>query len=554
MLPNLYLSDVPFQRLMERVLSGHFPPAHKMMEEWGEVCARDIAPLSDAANKNQPQLLQYDKHGNRVDNIVFHPSYLEMKKIAYGSGLVALQEDAPEQEKPWKGSYLFRLALGYIFSQAESGLYCPICMTDGALRVLKKFASGELQKQYIPRLAARDMETLYQGAMFLTEKEGGSDVGRTQTVARKTDEQGAWKLYGDKWFCSSVDSEVILTLARPENAPAGTKGLGLFLLPKYLDGNRRNDYRINRLKNKLGTVSMPTGEVTLDGAVAYEIGNVQKGFSYMAEMLNLSRLYNSAASCAGIRRAYLESLTHAKERVAFGKPIIGHPLLQRDLVWMALELEAANAVTFQVAAYLDGYDRHGKNHLSYRILRLLTPLTKYMTAEIAVKAASKAVEILGGNGYIEDFVTARLLRDAQVLPVWEGTTNILVLDTVRAIMKEDALSAFQDDVTNKLSEIRSEGLGEVHDLAKQQADGLKKWWTSMQDKSPHEQEFRLREFTDKLYRLYTALLMAQQAQWEIGRFKDTRGVCAAKQYARMFLSGQPPYIEPSEFCALTEPS
>jgi alkylation response protein AidB-like acyl-CoA dehydrogenase len=344
-----------------------------------------------------------------------------------------------------------------MFAQAESGLYCPICMTDGVARVLLKFGSDEVKQQFFPRLTAQNVETLYQGAMFLTEKQGGSDVGANTTKAVK--DSSGWKLYGDKWFCSNAGAEMILALARPEGAPEGTRGLGLFLVPKYLENGERNSYTINRLKDKLGVRSMPTGEITLNGAIAYPIGDVERGFHYMAEMINLSRLYNSVASIAIVRRAVYEAVSYAKSRTAFGKQIIDFPLMQHVLADMIVESRAAFHFVFEAIRLLDLIDSGVATPDDEKQLRLMTPLAKYYTAKLAVWAASESMEVLGGNGYIEEFVTARLLRDAQVLPIWEGATNILVLDAIRAMTKEESHKPLLASVERRL-ESTNQGLAE----------------------------------------------------------------------------------------------
>lgn len=399
------------------------------------MAAEEIEPLAAEADRHGPVLRSHDRDGNRIDEVVYHPAYREMERLAYGSGIVGLRYDDAIRAQRGRIPYAVIYSLGYLFAQADSGLYCPICMTDGVARVIEKFGSEKLQCEFIPKLASRDRAQLFQGAMFLTEKQGGSDVGLNECrAARDGEHEDIWRLYGDKWFCSNVSAEAILALARPDGAPEGTRGLGLFLVPKTLDDGSRNHYRINRLKDKLGVRTMATGEVTFDGAIAHVVGDITRGFSLMTEMLNLSRLYNSVASVAIMRRVLFEAVRHACSHVAFRRPIADHPLMQRTLAELIVEHEAATALVFEAIRQLDAADAGSEE--AARALRLLTPLTKYFTARRAVQAASEAMEVLGGNGYIEEFITARLLRDAQVLPIWEGTTNILVLDALRAMNKE----------------------------------------------------------------------------------------------------------------------
>jgi alkylation response protein AidB-like acyl-CoA dehydrogenase len=316
-------------------------------------------------------------------------------------------------------------ALGYLFAMAEMGLYCPLCMTDGVARVLTKHGTHEQVMSVVPHLTATDRERLWTGGMFLTERAGGSDVGANETVARKAAD-GTWLLSGRKWFCSNVDAEAVLVTARPEGAPDGTRGLRTFLLL-----TRDNPgFVIDRLKDKLGVRSMPTGEITLTDAPAEEVG----GFAAMADMLNLSRLYNSIASVAVIGRAVHEARWYAERRHAFGRPIIEFPLALETLADLEAEHVAAMLLAFEAVDALrraDAGDAEGA-----QLLRILTPIAKAVTGKLAVPCVSEAMEILGGNGYIEDWVMPRLLRDAQVLPIWEGTTNILMLDALRVINKD----------------------------------------------------------------------------------------------------------------------
>jgi acyl-CoA dehydrogenase len=341
-------------------------------------------------------------------------------------------------------------------------------MTAGVALVLEKFDDGELREEF-EALTARDAEEVIEGAMFLTEKQGGSDVGATETIARE--ESGEWRLYGEKWFCSNIDAEGKLVLARREDAPDGTDGLSLFFVPHTVGGNP-NDMLCRRLKDKLGTLSVPTGEVELEGAKGHLIGETERGFKYMTEMLNLERLSNAAAACGIMGRGLLEAKVHAANRDAFGETIDQYPLMREDLVDMTVDHEAATAFTFEAARAFAKREREGDEE-AYRLMRALVPIAKHRTGRMAVDHSSYAMEVLGGNGYVEDFVTSRLLRDAQVLPIWEGTSNILSLDFLRALEREDAhgpLLARVDELLDRadhpyLDDLASEVRDHYNDLA-----------------------------------------------------------------------------------------
>jgi len=387
--------------------------AEPQLREMGAAAALQVAPLAAIADRESPRLVTHDARGNRVDRVDYHPAYREMERIAYGSGMLSMKYTPHEHV----GAAPFvSFALGYLFAMAEMGLYCPLCMTDGVARIVTRYGTSEQISRVVPRLPS--------GGMFLTERAGGSDVGANETVARR-DVDGTWLLSGQKWFCSNVDAEAVLVTARA-GAEMGTRGLRTFLL--FPRGNP--GVTIDRLKEKLGVRSMPTGEVTLCDAPAEELGD----FRVMAEMMNLSRLYNAVASCAVIGRAIHEARWYAERRHAFGKPVAEHPLAQETLLDLEAEHLGALLMTFETVDALRRTDA-GDDEAA-RLLRVLTPIVKAVTGKLAVPCVSEAMELVGGNGYIEEWPMARLLRDAQVLPIWEGTTNILVLDALRVARKE----------------------------------------------------------------------------------------------------------------------
>lgn len=435
--PDWFSAEPALGRLLQRQLGqAAYARALPRLTEMGRRAAGDVARWAQEADWHGPRLVTHDREGRRIDEIAYHPSYRRLQEVAYGGGIVAATYDPELAPEHGGAPHALTFGLGYVFGQAESGLYCPVCMTDGAARLVQRYGTPQLVDRFVPRLAARDMARLYTGAMFLTEKEGGSDVGQVRTVARR--EGDHWRLHGEKWFCSNVDADVIMILARPEGAGAGTRGLGLFLLPRTLEDGTRNRFRIDRIKDKLGVRSMPTGEVTLEGAEAYLLGAPGEGFHQMTEMLNLSRLYNAVASVGVMRRAVTEAWAWADQRVTFGRRLAEHPLMAEVLLDLASEQRAALTWSFRCIELLDRKDAGTATEQELLALRLCTPLLKYHTAKRCVWAASEGVEALGGNGYIEDWPMARVLRDAQVLPIWEGATNVLVLDAFRAIKKEGA--------------------------------------------------------------------------------------------------------------------
>jgi alkylation response protein AidB-like acyl-CoA dehydrogenase len=394
-----------FQKLCRRSLSDSaWKWAEPQLRAMGERAALEVAPLAAIADRETPRLIGRDK-------VEYHPAYREMERIAYGSGMLTMKYSPHEHSAD---AAFVSFALGYLFAMGETGLYCPLCMTDGVAHVLMRFGTADQIARVVPHLASSDVGSLWTGGMFLTERAGGSDVGANETVFRDG------RLFGQKWFCSNVDAHAVLVTARPEGGEPGIRGIRTYLM--LTRGNP--GFSIDRLKDKLGVRSMPTGEVTLDGAVAEEVGD----FHAIAEMLNLSRLYNSVASVAVIGRAIHEARWYIERRHAFGKRVIDFPLALDTLLDLEAEHLGALLLVFDT---VDAFRRNDSKKL-----RLMTPIVKAVTGKLAVPCVSECMELIGGNGYIEDRPMARLLRDAQVLPIWEGTTNILVLDAFRIARPE----------------------------------------------------------------------------------------------------------------------
>lgn len=450
---NFYTEEPFFQDLIRRYLpEGEFAWAEKWLAEMGRISAQEFSPRALVSDRNRPQHIPYDPSGLRIDKIEYDESYLAIARRVYEFGIVGLGHSPEFVQQGKSYTALLKFGVGYLFSQAGSVLYCPICMTDGTLQVLKRHGSKELQEKWVPRITSLEYESFYDGAMYLTEVQGGSDVGANSCIARLED--GEWRLYGEKWFCSNIGSRSALVLARPEDAAEGTRGLGLFLLPRDLENGERNRIRVDRVKNKLGTCEMATAEITLEGALAFPVGDLKKGFSYMTDMLNLSRIYNSVWSIGLMRRAFLEADHYAKGRKAFGKAIAEYPLVASTLKTMESDAQKATAFVFETLNFMDRLERDKGGADDEAMLRLLTPVLKFFTAEKAIEAGHRAIEILGGNGCVEDFPVAKLLRDAQILAIWEGTANVLSLDLLRVLKKTEAGEVFFGYASKKISALK----------------------------------------------------------------------------------------------------
>ena len=523
---NFYTADPDLSYHMRQSLSTEdFERAQGILSRMGGVASRRMDELAQVANRQGPVLIQYDKRGQRIDEVVFHPAYHELERIAYEDFAIAACTHR-EGALGWPGKVpqQVKFALGYLGMQAEAGVFCPVSMTDALARALERHASEPFRRRFLPALTAIKMDELKQGAMFLTEKQGGSDVGLTATIARPrpgenfADDtlQPQWELWGDKWFCSNVSADLILTLARPEGAPAGTRGLGLFLVPRMLDDGTRNAYTINRLKDKLGTRSLATGEVTLHGAQAYLVGNLERGFVQMTEMINLTRIWAAFGSLAAMRRSFLEALTYTRERVAFGRPLAEHPLMRRQLVDLLIEVEGCAALAFETVAVLERVDRHGVEE-DRRLLRILTPLSKYYIPKRGEYVTIEALEMLGGNGYIEEWANPRLLRDAIVNVVWEGSSNVIVLDVARAMAREGVDAALFAMLKNRLQALQNAVVVPVAQEVLTQIHHVSERVRSLPTLNEENAQLPLRGLVERMAQLTIITLLLEQAEFELLR-------------------------------------
>jgi acyl-CoA dehydrogenase len=528
---NYWQYDPVLQHEVERTYPGDRGWAEERFDEFGDIVGRVVAPNSDIIDQHGPELHRYDRFGGRVNDIEYDPTQFENERLVYGAGSVADSFRAPPgRDAPT--SMLHHLTMDYLLAYADVGLTCPVAMTAGVALVLERFDGGHdgSLSEFFDRLTTREYDDLLQGAMFLTERQGGSDVGATETVAERTED--GWQLTGEKWFCSNVDSGAILTLARTPDAPAGTAGLSLFLVPGTKPNAERTDVLVRRLKDKLGTVSVPTGEVEFLGTEAYLVGESESGFRYMSEMLNLERIANAFASCGLIGRALLESKVRAANREAFGNPIDRYPLMRRDLVEMAVAHEAATAFTFDAGRAFDRYHRGDEE--AFALMRLLVPIAKSRTGRMAVDVASYAMEIHGGNGYVNDFVTNRLLRDAQVLPIWEGTSNILSLDVLRALEREEAHEPAVALIRDRLDGVEHADLADLVATTRDELDGLQEALVTLASEDEEYAQLHAKELAEYVFEVYTAALLLSEADGELAAGNERKALVARQFIADAF--------------------
>ena len=518
---NAFHDDPEFASLLplylDPALVQHLLPH---LGQLGERAGRELDELAAEADLHPPTLQHRSRAGRDDQRILKHPSYVALEQVAFGDyGLAALSHRAGVLGWPQKMPPAAKYALTYLLVQAEFGLCCPLSMTDSLTRTLGKYGAPELVARYFDDLTSQDLDTLAQGAMFMTEQGAGSDIAATATLARPDpDEPGAWLLDGDKWFCSNPDAALAMVLARHEGGPAGMKGVSLFLLPRVLPDGSTNRYRIIRLKDKLGTRSMASGEIRMEGARAWLVGELGRGFVQMADMVNNSRLSNGMRAAGLMRRAVAEALHVARHRVAFGRALVDLPLMRPQLAKMMLAAEQARSMMFQTAQALYRADQREEG--AYALTRLLTPLIKFRACRDARKATGDAMEVRGGCGYIEEWGDARIVRDAHLGSIWEGTSNIVSLDVIRAIRREGSLPVWRQHVDALIAQ--SDWHAEWQPLLRGLCDRVQQ--LAEETAASREREEQARQVATALYRLTAAVAMG----WEATRTRSLRRMTLAQ--------------------------
>jgi alkylation response protein AidB-like acyl-CoA dehydrogenase len=379
-----------------------------------------------ASTPRTPVLTQWGPWGERIDRIELTQAWLEGARITTQCHVLSSGHADSEYAR------LEEFARVYLYHLASEFYTCPLAMTDGAATALKASGNRELMDRALPHFLSDDPASLWLSGQWMTETIGGSDVSHSETVARR-DGTGQWRLYGRKWFSSAVVGEAALALALPEGAEPRNDALALFYT-ETMDGPRRKpELVIDRLKDKLGTRELPTAEIHLQGLPAWPVGELAHGVRQIAPVLNTTRTWNAVCAVASMARAIALAQDYAQRRQAFGRPLIEQPLHAQTLADMHAEFAGAFALAFEVAHLLGRVEHGAASDDEAAALRLLTPLAKLWTGKLAVAICSEALECFGGAGYIEDTGLPQLLRDAQVYPIWEGTTNVLSLDSLRAI-------------------------------------------------------------------------------------------------------------------------
>jgi alkylation response protein AidB-like acyl-CoA dehydrogenase len=524
-LGNQYDDDLALRSLLERLL----PPevraeVEPSLLEMGRLSA-ELYPAQLADRLSEPRLVQWDAWGNRVDHIELTPLWRRAERIAAEHGVVA----AAYERAHGALSRVHQFALAYLFTPSTDIYSCPLAMTDGAARALLEAGNDALVRRAVPHLTARDPAEFWTSGQWMTETTGGSDVGRSETVARR-DEGGQWRLYGRKWFTSAATSQMALTLARPEGSPPGGRGLALFYLETRGEDGRLRGITIDRLKDKLGTRKLPTAELTLAGAPAEPVRGLGDGVRAVAPMLNVTRTWNAVSASALMRRGIALARDYAERRTAFGARLAGQPLHVDTLAGLQAELEGVLHLTFRVVELLGRDECGGLDDAGRALLRILTPIAKLTTGRQSVAVASEALEAFGGAGYVEDTGLPVLLRDSQVLTIWEGTTNVLSLDTLRALEAAGGADPVVAEVARCAAEVRDPALARPVQAAIRATERAAEWLRAARREGRPALEAGARRFALTLGRALEAALLSHHAQWALER-GDPRPAAAARRLA-----------------------
>ncbi len=489
----------------EDLLETHRP----VLAELGRRSGSEWYDQQLADRRNEPHLTRWSPWGERIDSIELTPHWQRAHRWAAEYGLVATGYD----DALGKHARLLQFARAWMYIPSTDFYGCPLAMTDGAARVLTDAGNDALASRALPHLLSTDPDAFWTSGQWMTETVGGSDVGQSETTARQ-DEDGTWRLTGRKWFTSAATSEIALTLARPEGPGTqtedGSRGLALFYLEPRDDEGRLQNIEILRLKDKLGTRKLPTAELWLDGAPATPVAGLERGVAAIAPMLNITRTWNAVTACALMQRALALADDYAGKREAFGKPLAELPLHRETLADLEADRAAASCALLSTIDLL-GRVEHGVEHdvdhgVDHELessdendraaLRLLTPLIKLGTARDAVAVVSEALEAIGGAGYIEDTGIPQLLRDVQVLSIWEGTTNVLSLDALRAIASV-GIRPWMDRLQQRLDGCRQPALAGRVDRARDALSAAPGWL----EPGPEALEAQARRLALNLYRL-----------------------------------------------------
>uniref|UniRef100_A0A0N4ZSE0 Acyl-CoA dehydrogenase family member 9, mitochondrial n=1 Tax=Parastrongyloides trichosuri TaxID=131310 RepID=A0A0N4ZSE0_PARTI len=528
-LPNPYLSDPLLSRALSRLLpTEYFTNVSKDLEKFGNRIVNEIDNLGRQAELEEPKLEHQDAWGNRVDNLIVSPAWNKLKKIAAEEGLISIGYD---EKIDIKHRRIHQLAKLYLFGPSSGLVSCPLAMTDGAAKTIKEMKLDEKYeelKNAYTRLVSTNCDEAWTSGQWMTEKKGGSDVGSGCDTYATEIGNGKYLLNGYKWFSSAIDADVCLTLARVidknGNIIPGSKGLSLFYLPiRNSETKKLNGIQMVTLKDKLGTRQLPTAELLLDGVEAIKVSDEGRGIPSIANMLNVTRIHNAIASVSYMRRIITLARDYSTKRIVFGRKQSDWPLHMATLSKLEVECRAGLLFVLESGRLLGLQESGEATKLDLLNLRLITPVLKLYTGKKVVPLVSEGIECFGGQGYIENTGLPSILRDAQVTPIWEGTTNVLSLDVLRVFnSKENVFGAFEEHIKNILN-IKSNDKS-LNECVKKVLDALEFLKVGLYKISKNNSLMQIdigaREIGMLIAKIYSGALLIQHASSNISSESD----------------------------------
>jgi acyl-CoA dehydrogenase len=545
-LGNQYEDDRVLRSVLVRRFGGRVPAAvEESLRELGELAGGELYQMQLADRLNEPHLVQWDAWGNRIDEIEVSPLWRRAERLAAEFGLVATGYEAEHGGL----ARTVQFALVHLFHPSTDVYSCPLAMTDGAARTLLDSGNRALAERVVPHLTSRDPARFWTSGQWMTESTGGSDVGASETIARRQGD--GWALWGRKWFTSAATSQMALTLARPEGNDPGGRGLALFYVETRDDAGRLDRIQVLRLKDKLGTRKVPTAELVLDGTPAIPVAGLADGVRQIVPMLTMTRTWNSVCAASFMRRGIALARDYGRRRVAFGRPLSRQPLHVQTLAELQAEYEAAFHLCFELI-HLLGRVEHGEaDDDAQALLRLMTALTKLTTGKQAVTVSTEAIECFGGAGYVEDTGLPVIVRDSQVLPIWEGTTNVLSLELLKACSDGAPLAVLRRRIAACARACRDDRLAAAVSIAGTAADRALAWYRSAAESGRAALEAHARGFALTLGRATALALLCEHAQWSLDQEQDGHARAAALAFASSRIN-QLDGIEPDDAALLAE--
>jgi len=479
--------------------------------------ADSAGPIDRAASvldrpEHLPRVESWNRVGERTDDIVFHPLHHEIGRRVWRSGILSALAEP--------GHVTLHAALTYLFGlNGEAPHLCSVACTAGLIKTIQRAGSDFMRRDWLPRLLETDYERRWHAAQFVTEVQGGSDVGANACMARpEPGAPGRWRLSGEKWFCSNVSADLYAVSARPEGAREGTAGVALFVVPRRLENSRPNGVMIRRLKNKLGTRTLPTAEIDFDKALAWQLGELHEGFRLLVGIvINTSRLHVAIGTSAMMRRAWVEAHRYACLREAFGRKLADFPAVRAQLAEMRVLGTAGLSLTLFAAAAEDRLLLAGSRPEDDALFRSAVNLAKFVCSVDAGRVVHHAIEILGGNGTIEDFSPLpRLWREVPVQESWEGPHNTLVAQILRDAQRAKLHEPLLTEVESLLLAVRRPELAATRERALGALDDLRGSLTALLRRGPDGAALHMRRLVTRMARLTQVSLLLQDAQAQDG--------------------------------------